>query len=109
MPTLQENVIQGELMNNPFDFTAKVVLVVGGTSGINRGIAEAFARARAKVAVISRSQEKVDATLASLKQQGATDALGFAADVREPERIKSAIAALHQAWGDFEVVVSGAA
>lgn len=96
-------------MNKVFDFTNKVVVVIGGTSGINRGIAEAFARRGAKVAVASRSQEKVNDTVAALKQQGAADAMGFAVDVREAEAIKQGIAAVHQAWGDFSVVVSGAA
>lgn len=96
-------------MNTPFNFQNKNVLVVGGTSGINRGIAQSFARAGARVAVVSRSQEKVDDTVASLKTQGAADAKGFAADVREPEAIKSGVVELHKAWGNFDVVVSGAA
>ena len=96
-------------MNSPFNFQNKNVLVVGGTSGINRGIAENFAKAGARVAVVSRSQEKVDDTIASLKHCGAVDAKGFAADVREPEAIKNGIAELHKAWGNFDVVVSGAA
>ena len=91
------------------NFQHKNVLVVGGTSGINRGIAETFAKAGARVAVVSRSQEKVDDTIASLKSHGAADANGFAADVREPEAIKKGLAELHKAWGNFDVVVSGAA
>jgi NAD(P)-dependent dehydrogenase (short-subunit alcohol dehydrogenase family) len=47
------------------DLTGKSVFVAGGTSGINLGIAEDFARAGARVAVMSRSQEKVDATVTS--------------------------------------------
>jgi NADP-dependent 3-hydroxy acid dehydrogenase YdfG len=43
------------------DLAGKAVFVAGGTSGINLGIAEDFARAGARVAVMSRSQDKVDA------------------------------------------------
>jgi NAD(P)-dependent dehydrogenase (short-subunit alcohol dehydrogenase family) len=96
-------------MTSPFNFQNKNVLVVGGTSGINRGVAESFAKAGARVAVVSRSQEKVDDTINSLKKYGAADAKGFAADVREPDAIKNGIAELHKAWGNFDVVVSGAA
>ena len=96
-------------MNTPFNFSKKNVLVVGGTSGINRGIAESFAKAQARVAVVSRSQEKVDDTIASLKKCGAADAKGFAADVRQAEDIKKGVAQLHAAWGNFDVVISGAA
>lgn len=96
-------------MNVSFDFKNKNVLVVGGTSGINRGIAESFAKAGARVAVVSRSQEKVDDTVLSLTTCGAADATGFAADVREPDAIKEGIAQLVVEWGKLDVVISGAA
>ena len=38
------------------DFSGAAVFVAGGTSGINLGIAEGFAAAGARVAVMSRSQ-----------------------------------------------------
>jgi len=43
-----------------FDFTNRIVVVFGGTTGINLGIAEAFARTGARVAVASRKQDNVD-------------------------------------------------
>ncbi len=90
------------------DFGGKVVVVVGGTSGINRGIAEMFAAHGAKVAVASRKQEKVDDTVAKLKQLG-SDAMGFAVDVRELEALQAGLQSVHERFGDFDVVVSGAA
>ncbi len=95
-------------MKSFLDFSDKTVVVIGGTSGINRGIAELFARHAARVAVASRSQQKVDDTVASLRACGA-DAMGFSADVRDPAALTAGLATVHEAYGPFSVVVSGAA
>jgi NAD(P)-dependent dehydrogenase (short-subunit alcohol dehydrogenase family) len=95
-------------MSLTLDFTGRNVVVVGGTSGINRGIAELFARHGARVAVASRKEEKVADTVAALKGHGA-EAMGFVADVRDMGAVEAGLKAVHDAWGDFDVLVSGAA
>ncbi len=90
------------------DYTGKSVFVAGGTSGINLGIARGFAQAGAKLAVLSRKQEKVDAAVAELQSLGAT-AIGFAADVRDYEAIANALAETARQHGQLDVLVSGAA
>ena len=90
------------------DFTGKNVAVVGGTSGINRGIAECFAEQGANVAVASRSQEKVDDTVAALEKLGAT-AMGFVCDVRDQSQVAAGFESVVKAWGEIDVLVSGAA
>jgi NAD(P)-dependent dehydrogenase (short-subunit alcohol dehydrogenase family) len=95
-------------MNYSLDFSDKTVVVIGGTSGINRGVAELFARHGARVAVASRSQQKVDDTVDSLRACGA-EAMGFCADVRDPESLAVGLAEVHAGFGPFAVVVSGAA
>jgi NAD(P)-dependent dehydrogenase (short-subunit alcohol dehydrogenase family) len=95
-------------MSLTIDFQNKAVVVIGGTSGINRGVAELFAQHGARVAVASRSNDKVQATVASLKELGA-EAIGFSADVRDFDAIEEGMATVHNAFGDFDVLVSGAA
>ena len=95
-------------MSQPFSYTDTHVFVAGGTSGINLGIAQAFARAGAKVSVLSRSQAKVDAAVAELRELG-PDAAGFAADVREYDAVEAALREAHARFGDIDVLVSGAA
>ena len=90
------------------DFSETTVFVAGGTSGINFGIAEAFATAGARVAVMSRSKEKVDAAVTRLQALGA-QATGGAADVRDPEATSAVLQLAHAAFGDIDVLVSGAA
>ncbi len=96
-------------MSLVMDFAGKAVVVVGGTSGINRGVAEQFAAHGAKVAVASRRQDKVDDTVAALKAAGAAEAMGFTCDVRDIDSVRAGLEQVHQAFGDFDVLVSGAA
>jgi NAD(P)-dependent dehydrogenase (short-subunit alcohol dehydrogenase family) len=90
------------------DFSGTTVFVAGGTSGINLGIAEGFAAAGARVAVMSRSKEKVDAAVTRLQALGA-QAIGAAADVRDPEATSAVLEHAHATFGDIDVLVSGAA
>lgn len=92
----------------PFDFSGKTVFVAGGTSGINLGIAEAFARAGARVAVMSRNPEKVAAAVSALRQHGG-EVSGFVADVRNYDAVDAAFAGAEAAFGPIDVLVSGAA
>ncbi len=92
-------------MKASFDYTGSTVFVAGGTSGINLGIAKAFAAAGARVGVASRRQEKVDAAVADL----GTGALGYAFDVRDAEATAAALAAFAAEAAPIDVLVSGAA
>jgi len=91
-----------------FDFAGRHVFVVGGTSGINLGIARGFARAGATVGVASRSQDKVDAAVETLTDAG-PPAAGFAADVRDAERFGTALDDYAQGRAPIDVLVVGQA
>lgn len=89
-------------------FQNKTVFVAGGSSGINLGIAEAFALAGANVAICSRSPERVAGAVDQLRQHG-TQIEGFSADVRDYASIALALQQAREAIGAFDVLISGAA
>lgn len=89
-------------------FENHTVLVIGGTSGINLGIAEAFAENGAQVAVASRSQKKVDAAVEKLRTYGG-QAEGFSADVRKVEELEAGLERIAEALGSLDVLIVGQA
>ncbi|MDO8699780.1 MAG: SDR family oxidoreductase [Rhodoferax sp.] len=93
------------------DFKGQAVFVAGGSSGINLGIAKAFATRGASVAIVSRSSERVAGAVAELRALALPGARieGYSADVRDAEAIAAALARAHAAIGDFDVLISGAA
>lgn len=95
-------------MKAQFDYTGCNVFVVGGTSGINLGIAQAFSDAGARMGVASRKQDKVDAAVEALSN-GAGAALGYAFDVRNFDDVQAALDDFKAQVGSIDVLVSGAA
>lgn len=98
-------------MQNAFKdqvLAGKVAFVAGASSGINLGIAQHFARAGAKVAIVSRSHEKITAAAKTIADQG-FPAIGMAADVRDFASVDTALKAAHDRFGKIDIVLSGAA
>ncbi len=86
----------------------KVAFIAGASSGINLRIAERFAEAGARVAMISRSEEKIGAAAKSIREQGG-DALGMAADVRDYDSVAATLKKARDHYGELDIVLSGAA
>ena len=95
-------------MQNPLDFSGRTVFVMGGTSGINLGVAEAFADCGATVGVASRSEDKVRAAVEKLSRPGRA-AHGFAADVRDGEALQKGLDGIGSGWGRIDVLIAGQA
>lgn len=95
-------------MHLPLSFKDKSVFVAGGSSGINLGVATAFAQAGARVAIVSRNAERVAGAVQALLAYGGR-VEGYSADVRDPEAIAAVLLQAREAIGPFDVLVSGAA
>jgi len=98
-------------MTNPFRenlLAGKAAVVAGASSGINLQIATRFAQAGARVAIFSRSEEKIQAAAAGIRALGG-EATGFAQDVRDYAGVAATLASAATAYGPFDIVVSGAA
>jgi NAD(P)-dependent dehydrogenase (short-subunit alcohol dehydrogenase family) len=89
-------------------FSGKAVFVTGGGSGINLGIARAFAGLGANIGICGRSQERLDTAAAGLRELGAKVS-ATSADVRVPEQLQAAMNASRDTIGDIDVLVCGAA
>lgn len=89
-------------------FAGKHVFVAGASSGINLGIARAFASEGAKLTILSRSADKIEAAAQGLRQTGA-EADGIACDVRDYPGLEAAFAAAVAKFGPVDVLISGAA
>ena len=85
----------------------KVVLVTGGSSGLGRAIAEAFADAGAEVAIAGLEAEAVEAAAEGLRQRG-YDALGVHADVTQQEQVDALFAQALDRFGRLDVLVNSA-
>jgi len=98
----------------PFDsifradlFRGQTVIVTGGGSGIGRCTAHELAHLGATVALVGRTQAKLDAVAAEIADAGGS-ALAFACDIRDEPRVAETVAAVLAATGRIDGLVNNA-
>ena len=85
----------------------KIALVVGGSSGIGRASAVAFAKAGAKVVVASRGEEQGQETVDLVKQAG-TDGLFIQTDVSQSSSVKALVEQTLAKFGRIDAAFNNA-
>ncbi len=85
----------------------KTALITGGGTGIGRGIALAFAREGAKIAICARRWGPIEATVAELKTLGA-DAIGITMDQGVEEDCIRSVRETLESLGGLDILVNNA-
>ncbi|HEX3040814.1 MAG TPA: SDR family oxidoreductase [Solirubrobacterales bacterium] len=80
----------------------KVALVMGASKGIGRGVALALAREGARVALASRSQERLDEAVAAIGE----GASAFVADATDLDRLAGLPLEVAEALGSVDILVT---
>ncbi len=83
-----------------------VAVVTGGSKGMGRAVAEAFADDGARVAILARGRAGLDEAVEALVGRGSPDALGLSVDVTDPAAIDAAFATIGERWGAVNSLVN---
>jgi 3-oxoacyl-[acyl-carrier protein] reductase len=89
------------------DLKGQVAFVTGGTRGIGKAIAEAFARKGVHVAVAGRNQEKAAEVAGSLSSLGIQSA-GIKLDVSNADDVKRAFDEILKIFGRLDILINNA-
>jgi 3-oxoacyl-[acyl-carrier protein] reductase len=80
----------------------RVALVMGASKGLGKGVAGALAAEGAKVAIASRSRERLDATVEELKGEVS----GFVADAGDLDGLAELVAEVEGDLGPIDILVA---
>src|SRR5262245_47190259 len=86
-------------------WTRKVAIVTGGSSGLGRALAEAFARAGADVVISARTLETLETAAAQLRQFG-TQVHAIAADVTQQNQVELLVEQTVGQFGRIDVLIN---
>ena len=90
------------------DFCGQVVLVTGGTRGLGRAMAVAFAAAGASVAIVGTDAERSRQAAAEIAAQAGQKVLGFAARVEDFAAVEAVVGEVLAAFGKIDVLINNA-
>ena len=83
----------------------KTALILGGSKGLGRGVANALAAEGVTVAILARTRDTLDAAVSAIKARGG-DAHGFAADLADWPSIEHAVDAARKELGAIDILLN---
>jgi 3-oxoacyl-[acyl-carrier protein] reductase len=90
------------------ELTGKVAIVTGGSDGIGKAAATSMAREGAKVAVVGRTQSKLDSAVAEIKSETGGEVIGIATDVSVESEVQAMVAKVVDEFGGVDILVNNA-
>jgi short-subunit dehydrogenase len=90
-----------------YDWTQKVVLITGASSGIGRALALELGRRGARVGLTARRADELSKVAEEVSRAGG-QALVLPADVRRAEEINEVASRVREKWGRVDVLVANA-
>jgi len=91
-----------------FSLEGKVALITGGSRGLGREMAIAFAQAGADLVIASRKQESCDETAREIEKLTGRTVFPYAAHVGRWEQVDELVEAAYDRFGRLDVVVNNA-
>lgn len=93
--------------NALFDLSGKVAIVTGGSSGIGLGIARGLTGAGATVAIVARTESKIDEAVKELVDAGGK-AIAAPCDVADEDAVKAMTQSVLDQCGRIDILVNNA-
>jgi NAD(P)-dependent dehydrogenase (short-subunit alcohol dehydrogenase family) len=92
---------------NPFDLTGRTAVVTGGYGVLGGSMAEALARAGARVGVLGRRADRAEAKAEELRSAGA-DVVALVADALDRNSLEQAAEEVLSRWGQIDILINAA-
>ena len=90
-----------------YDWSQKVVLITGASSGIGRALALELGRRGARLGLTARRGEELLRLSEEIERAGG-EAMALPADVRDPTAMEDAASKVRERWGKIDVLVANA-
>ena len=93
------------MMSKIFDISGRVTVITGATGVLGGSIAKHFAAEGAKLAIIGRSADKMEATVGSLKDSGA-EIEGYLCDILNIEELREVCSKIVARFGRIDCLIN---
>ncbi len=86
----------------------KTVLITGASSGIGAACAERFAEAGARLLLLARRQDRLQALAEELRRRFGTDSLPLVCDIRSRAEVHHTLTTLPTEWSSVDILLNNA-